>query len=118
MAVAAVTLNRVADPHFPNNICSVVRQGGEVRRHQCQFSWWCDGKKDDPLEITAWRRAEIVARLATAGVLADPTHGALWYHADYVEPYWASIKEQSTKIGRHIFYTFPAAESTREVGAR
>ena len=39
LAVAAVTLNRVNDPRFPDDICDVVRQGGEVRKHRCQFSW-------------------------------------------------------------------------------
>ncbi|MBO6785478.1 MAG: cell wall hydrolase [Rhodospirillales bacterium] len=107
IAVAAVTLNRVQSPRFPSNVCDVVRQGGEIRRHRCQFSWWCDGKKDEPLETTAWRRATTLARLVSAGVIEDPTDGALWYHADYVKPHWADAKERLTKIGRHIFYTLP-----------
>ncbi len=107
VAVAAVTLNRVQSPRFPANVCDVVRQGGEVRRHRCQFSWWCDGKKDDPLDDDAWRRATTLARLVSAGVIDDPTGGALWYHADYVTPHWATAKEKITKIGRHIFYTLP-----------
>lgn len=108
LAVAAVTLNRVNDPRFPNDICDVVRQGGEVRKHRCQFSWWCDGKKDIPVEADAWRRATTVARLTYAGVVSDPTEGALWYHADYVNPDWASYKTVAAKIGRHIFYVYPA----------
>jgi len=28
----------------------------------------------------------------------------LHYHADYVEPYWASSLYRVAKIGRHIFY--------------
>lgn len=107
VAVAAVTLNRVQSPRFPANVCDVVRQGGEVRRHRCQFSWWCDGKKDEPLDEDAWRRATTLARLASAGVIDDPTGGALWYHADYVTPHWATAKEKIAKIGRHIFYTLP-----------
>lgn len=107
VAVAAVTLNRVQSARFPSNVCDVVRQGGEIRRHRCQFSWWCDGKKDDPLDAAAWRRATTLARLVSAGIIDDPTNGALWYHADYVNPHWASAKERLTKIGRHIFYTLP-----------
>ncbi|WNK00834.1 cell wall hydrolase [Thalassospiraceae bacterium LMO-JJ14] len=107
LAVAAVTLNRVESPRFPASVCDVVRQGGEVRRHRCQFSWWCDGKKDDPLDMNAWRRATTLARLASSGVIDDPTRGALWYHADYVTPHWAGAKEKVAKIGRHIFYTLP-----------
>jgi spore germination cell wall hydrolase CwlJ-like protein len=113
VAVAAVTLNRVEDRRFPDEICNVVRQGGEIRRHRCQFSWWCDGKKDDPLEAEAWRRANTLARLTAAGVIEDPTGGAMWYHADYVDPYWADAKKQVTKIGRHIFYTLPKRAPTQ-----
>lgn len=113
IAVAAVTLNRVEDRRFPDEICNVVRQGGEIRRHRCQFSWWCDGKKDDPLEAEAWRRANTLARLTAAGVIEDPTGGAMWYHADYVDPYWADAKKQVTKIGRHIFYTLPKRAPTQ-----
>jgi spore germination cell wall hydrolase CwlJ-like protein len=35
--------------------------------------------------------------------LKDITHGALFYHADYVNPRWRGL-EVTTKIGRHIFY--------------
>ncbi|MEX0692878.1 MAG: cell wall hydrolase [Rhodospirillales bacterium] len=105
LAVAAVTLNRVQNPRFPSDVCDVVRQGGEIRRHRCQFSWWCDGKKDDPLDAESWRRAMTLARLAGAGVVKDPTNGALWYHADYVNPSWAGQMERVARIGRHIFYT-------------
>ena len=112
VAVAAVTLNRVEDRRFPDEICNVVRQGGEIRRHRCQFSWWCDGKKDEPLEAEAWRRANTLARLTATGVIEDPTGGAMWYHADYVDPYWADAKKQVTKIGRHIFYTLPTRAPT------
>lgn len=113
LAVAAVTLNRVQNPRFPSSVCDVVRQGGEIRRHRCQFSWWCDGKKDEPVNADAWRRATTLARLISAGVIADPTDGALWYHADYVTPKWAAAKEPVAKIGRHIFYTVPQAESVQ-----
>ncbi len=117
LAVAAVTLNRVNDPRFPGEVCDVVRQGGEVRRHRCQFSWWCDGKKDIPVNAEAWRRATVIARLTYAGVVSDPTDGSLWYHADYVNPDWAARKHKVAKIGRHIFYVYPAP-GTLEVSER
>lgn len=103
VAVAAVTMNRVHDERFPDSICDVVYQGGQARLHRCQFSWWCDGKADDPDDQTAWQRAETLARLVYNGVSSDPTNGALWYHADYVAPAWAPSFHQTTKIGRHIF---------------
>jgi spore germination cell wall hydrolase CwlJ-like protein len=28
----------------------------------------------------------------------------MWYHADYVMPYWGRVFERGPKIGRHIFY--------------
>ena len=35
--------------------------------------------------------------------MKDNTKGALYYHADYVNPQW-KLKKTVT-IGRHIFYT-------------
>jgi spore germination cell wall hydrolase CwlJ-like protein len=29
---------------------------------------------------------------------------ALYYHADYVNPFWAEHKRRIVKIGAHIFY--------------
>ena len=34
----------------------------------------------------------------------DLVGGALWYHADYVQPKWTKKMEQTTVIGKHIFY--------------
>lgn len=112
-AVAAVTLNRTKDERFPSDLCAVVRDGGESKLHRCQFSWWCDGKQDAPVEEDAWRRAEMVALLMRAGVVSDPTDGALWYHADYVTPDWLRGKVATARIGRHVFYAEPFAVSSR-----
>lgn len=106
LAVAGVTMNRVADSRFPDRICDVVKESrSRYRLHGCQFSWWCDGKKDDPQELTAWRSAQQVARLYLAGIYDDPTRDAKWYHADYVSPVWADRLNRTTQIGRHIFYS-------------
>lgn len=106
LAVAGVTMNRVSDDKFPDTICGVVTQSKSRQRlHRCQFSWWCDGKKDDPKELTAWRSAQQVARLFLAGIYQDPTENAKWYHADYVTPDWAERLHRTGKIGRHIFYS-------------
>jgi spore germination cell wall hydrolase CwlJ-like protein len=107
VAVAAVTLNRVMDPAFPKTVCDVVRQGGKKRLHKCHFSWWCDGRTDEPREEAAWRQALSLASAALLSGLPDPTRGALWYHADYVRPWWAREMRQATRIGRHIFYHGP-----------
>ena len=35
--------------------------------------------------------------------LDDPTDGATFYHADYVNPKWRGLVK-TNQIGRHIFY--------------
>lgn len=107
IAVAAVTLNRVMHPNFPKTICAVVQQGYQRRLHQCHFSWWCDGRDDTPRERDAWRHALALAAAAVFTGVPDPTRGALWYHANYVRPYWAEEKHEVARIGAHIFYSLP-----------
>lgn len=102
-AVAAVTLNRVASPAFPNSVCQVVKQGGK-KRNRCQFSWWCDRRPDEPREHGAWERALTLSRKALGGEIGDPTDGALYYHATRVKPRWARTFERTGQIGQHIFY--------------
>jgi spore germination cell wall hydrolase CwlJ-like protein len=104
LAVAHVVLNRVGSDRFPETICAVVRQGGERTRHRCQFSWWCDGQSDEPRNPAAWDAARLIAWFVYHGETADPTDGSLWYHADYVDPYWREAFNRGPQIGRHIFY--------------
>jgi spore germination cell wall hydrolase CwlJ-like protein len=82
----------------------VVQQGGEIRRHRCQFSWWCDGRSDTPRNRRDWQRSSELALAIYWGQTDDPTEGALWYHADYVSPAWRNDFVQGRTIGRHIFY--------------
>ncbi|MDH3593714.1 MAG: cell wall hydrolase [Rhodospirillales bacterium] len=103
-AVAHVVLNRVSDPRFPDTVCKVVRQGGERVRHRCQFSWWCDGLSDRPRNRKVWEASKAMAGDVYWGRSEDPTNGAMWYHADYVMPYWGRVFKRGPKIGRHIFY--------------
>ena len=70
-AVASVVLNRVAHPEFPDTVCAVVTQGGE--QPPCQFSWWCDGKSDQPTDARAWRLARQIAQAALAKAPPDRT---------------------------------------------
>ena len=106
-AVAHVVINRVLNPRFPNSVCDVVQQGGEIKRHRCQFSWWCDGLSDRPQNVKVWRTALSLAHTIYWGYSQDPTRGALWYHADYVSPVWGKKLKRGPQIGRHIFYTKP-----------
>lgn len=102
-AVAQVVLNRVRDRAFPRSVCGVVYQGSE-RRTGCQFSFTCDGSLDRPREPVAWARARAVAAAALGGEVYAPVGSATHYHADYVQPWWASSLTRIGAIGAHIFY--------------
>ena len=105
LAVGHVVMNRVASTRFPGTVCDVIQQGGELRRHRCQFSWWCDGRSDIPGNRRLWEKSAELALKVYWGRTVDPTEGALWYHADYVKPTWRKAFERGPKIGRHIFYS-------------
>lgn len=100
VAVALVTLNRVQDPRYPKDICSVVKQ---KVNSTCQFSWMCEGHKVIRNNFV-YHQARDVALYVYANYekMHDITHGAKFYHADYVNPKWKL--EKTTVIGRHIFY--------------
>ena len=113
VAVSNVVMNRVDDLQFPNTICEVVYQakmkenwkGNLVPiKHQCQFSWFCDGKPDEPVDSITWIKSIRVADAVLNGDYPDITEGALWYHADFVYPYWADDLERVTTIDNHLFY--------------
>ena len=112
MAVGQVVLNRVADDRFPDTVCEVVKEAVTYKnsnkpvRWKCQFTWFCDGKKDEPnFESKTWSAAlENASILLTKTIVLDITEGATHYHATYVRPAWAKTKTKTTRIDRHIFY--------------
>lgn len=116
VAVAMVTMHRVHSKGFENSVCGVVR---EKNSKVCQFSWWCEDKNRlkairksySSQEKKIYNKALEVAMYVymNYGEIPDVTHGAKFYHADYVNPNWHNLK-QTTKIGRHIFYK-PKRES-------
>ena len=103
IAIAEVTLNRVASPNYPDNVCEVVLQNN---KDGCQFSWWCDGKSDQPNEHTSLRTSKALAQLMLeegeyiSVIGEEATH----YHNDEVYPYWADHLHRVRRIGKHIFY--------------
>lgn len=103
IAVGKVVTNRVNSKQFPNTVCQVVHQGGE-HQHHCQFSWWCDGRSDRATNQEAWKNMVFYAKLMLSDSLTDPSNGALFYHTDSVEPYWAASMEQVATVGNHLFY--------------
>ena len=103
VAVAYVILNRVKDRRYPDNICAVVFQN-EKRRHQCQFSFACDGLSDNPYEMVAWNIARRVAGGTLKNAASDVTARSTHYHAKYVQPRWAKYLQPTIQVGSHIFY--------------
>jgi len=103
IAVAEVTLNRVNSQDYPNNICEVVLQENE---DSCQFSWWCDGKSDQPKDMFSFLKAKAIAKMMIQdgdyiSVVGDEvTH----YHSTSVEPYWSEVFQKTQVIGDHVFY--------------
>jgi len=110
LAVADVVLNRVQDTRYPNTICGVVKQGlkhpnGQMKRNQCQFSWYCDGKSDYPTDKDAWVNAQQRAYMMMVhGDFRGISEGATHYHANYVQPRWARNFDLVGRIGVHVFY--------------
>jgi hypothetical protein len=102
-AVAEVVLNRINDSRFPDIVCAVVFQN-ENRRHDCQFSFVCDGRSDRPREKQPWLQARQVAAVVLSGVSGKLTHEATHYHANYVQPGWANRLNRTVQVGQHIFY--------------
>jgi len=115
-AVSDVVLNRVRDSRWPDTICGVIYDGptkpswnDETKlipiRDRCQFSWYCDGKDDTPLDQEAWYEARIVAHdIINRNRFRGVTEGATHYHASYVKPEWRTWFYPVGRIGSHIFY--------------
>lgn len=100
IAVTNVVFNRVEDPRFPKDPCSVIKQRtGRV----CQFSWVCS-KNRKPSDPSSYKLAKEIAEhlYKNADTIRDITYGSKFYHAKYVNPRW-KYKRVIT-IGDHIFY--------------
>lgn len=120
IAVALVVLNRAEDHRYPDTVCAVVYQGPTKPswkdpnkhipiRHRCQFSWWCDGKKEQITDKDAWNDAVRIAKMTLAG-FPDFTQGSTHYHATYVTPRWATRFLLTYVIGDHVFYRWDKKE--------
>lgn len=108
IAVAEVILRRSITAGYPNTICKVVYNGAPA--YGCQFSFACDGARVRPrskaLWKTTWALAGDILADRQAVLDTDTTLGALFFHADYVDPDWENTMglERTVQIGRHIFY--------------
>jgi spore germination cell wall hydrolase CwlJ-like protein len=105
VGVAQVTMNRVKDGRFGNDVCGVVYQRNVVmERVICQFSWACDSvHRNRPINKEAYNESYAVAKkVLLENFRLDVLKDALYYHAIYVNPKWNLDK--IGKIGQHIFY--------------
>jgi spore germination cell wall hydrolase CwlJ-like protein len=102
LAVGWVVLNRRDHPKFSSTICRIVRAGGQTP--PCQFSYWCDGRRDEPGDGESWTAARALAAELLSAPPPDPTHGAILFHRDDVKPAWSTEHRRTARVGRHIYY--------------
>ena len=94
IAVGHVVINRTKT--WNRDVCGVVyHKRGKI----CQFSGMCKGGKMPYTEET-YKLAYKILR----GEIKDPTNGATYFHATYVNPAWKRVYKKTIKIGSHIFY--------------
>ncbi len=98
LAVAQVVINRTKSGRYPTSMCGVVKQ-------KAQFSFVRSGQFPRiDAACQAWRKAQAIARIASANMAQILPADVLWYHADYVAPSWGHRLARVEKIGAHIFY--------------
>ena len=105
VAVAQVTINRAESGAFPSDICGVVYQKNIVYQKVLgQFSWYCTAEgTTKPMNGPVYTESmEVAKKVLLEGFRIKDLNGALYYHADYVNPSWG--KKPIAKIGHHIFY--------------
>jgi spore germination cell wall hydrolase CwlJ-like protein len=110
ISVADVVMNRVGNKNYPDTVCGVVKQAkkdksGNIVKNQCQFSWYCDGKTDQPRDARPWTEAKTIAKqMITTGKYRGKTQGATHFHNDQVYPEWATVYQPVAAYGGHIYY--------------
>jgi len=123
-AVGNVVLNRVKHKKYPNTICGVVYQAKRyswndkvVIPGQCQFSWYCDGIKDDPQlfyksngktiepNIRDWRvSVQVAIKMEEKIWYKDPTRGSThYYNYNISTPSWSKVYPERLVEGNHRF---------------
>lgn len=104
--VAEVTMNRVADPRYPDTICEVVHQKrwDYLRKRYVSAFSWTEFETVPKPQGAAWQGAVTVANSVYDGRREQTLEGAVHYHALHIRPSWARGKEPVAKIGRHVFY--------------
>jgi len=106
IAVAEVTMNRVASKHYPDTVCDVVyeQRWDRIRKRYVGAFSWTELESVSAVDREAWDRAQEVAEKVYYKKEAPKVDGALFYHARRIRPSWARRKVRVARIGRHIFY--------------
>tara|TARA_S200002703_G_scaffold128603_1_gene115421 strand:- start:251 stop:670 length:420 start_codon:yes stop_codon:yes gene_type:complete len=76
----------------------------EVCLQRKQFSCWNGKELNSTIAFAKKHPRWGEALRIVKNPVTDYTKGSDHYHADYVNPYWASSMTKIVKIGRHIFY--------------
>lgn len=111
VAVAQVTMNRVADDFGGDTVCNVVyfrKISPEDGKIQAAFSWtlgrhW---RAHGRINRIVWLQCEDIARKVLAGKLRSNIIGpnVEYYHATYIHARWDSDHREVAQIGHHVFY--------------
>lgn len=98
LAVAAVTMNRVDNKHYPDSVCGVVWQ-------KKQFSW-TSAKAESQIikDAKAWENALEIAQRFMSGSELSVVGKATHYHNLAVSPAWGDNQHLVTQVGNHLFY--------------
>lgn len=110
VAVAQVTMNRVADSLGGDTVCQVVyfkKRSPETGKLQAAFSWTLGWHwRSHHMYRQTYQECERIARMVLAGKLHSDIigPGVEFYHADYIRASWASDHQEVAQIGHHIFY--------------
>jgi spore germination cell wall hydrolase CwlJ-like protein len=95
IAVAQVTLNRLRDGRWGNDMCKVVYA-------RSQFSWTSKPVKEPHGPL--WQASILAADRFIHGERIKHLEHSMHYHADYVKPFWAKPEKQVHRVGQHVFY--------------
>jgi spore germination cell wall hydrolase CwlJ-like protein len=96
-AVANVTVNRVKDGRWGDNVCKVVYA-------KKQFSWTLQKKLPKP-DQELWAESRGIAIDVLKGKRVAGLQQSLYYHATYIKPpKWVDPKEHVLTVGQHKFY--------------
>ena len=98
-AIAQVTVNRLHNGQWGRTICDVVMS-------PMQFSWANDRsiRWKHPRGESWEQSKEMAGEVLRKGLRLRGLDKALFFHANYVNPKWASKKYYVVTIGDHIFY--------------